>query len=188
MLTTADFAKGVRILIGNDPCEIIETTSQSPSARGSATLVKVKARSLLTGKLLNETFKAGTKFEEPEVHFATVQYLYTEGSDIVVMDKENYEQFSLPSENIGSRVKYLHEDLDLRALYYNGSIVNLELPAQVKLEVEFSEPGEKGNTASSTVTKLARMTNGIEVQVPLFIKEGQSIWVNTIDDSFAKKG
>ncbi len=184
MITTSDFGKNVRFLHEGEPYVIVDFTTQSPSARGASTLVKVKARNLLNGKLINETFKAGTKFEQPDVRMETVQYLYNEGENAVFMDSKTYDQFSLSLESIGSGAKYLREDLKIIALYFNENPVNVELPQHVECEVETVEPGARGNTASGSVTTKAVLSNGIEVQVPLNIKDGDKVLINTADDSF----
>src|SRR5690606_18504930 len=113
MITTSDFGKNVRFLYEGEPYVIVDFTTQSPSARGASTLVKVRARNLLNGKLISETFKSGTKFEQPDVRMTTVQYLYNEGQDAVFMDSETFEQFNLSLESIGSAAKYLSEDLKI---------------------------------------------------------------------------
>lgn len=187
MITTSDFGKNVRFLYEGEPYVIVDFTVQSPSARGASTLFKVKARNLLNGKLISETFKAGTKFEQPDVRMATVQYLYNEGDDAVFMDSETFDQFNLSLESIGTGAKYLREDLKIKALYFNNQPVNVELPQYVECEVETVEPGTRGNTASGSVTTKATLTNGIEIQVPLNIKNGDHILVSTSDDSFYQR-
>lgn len=187
MITTADFSKGVRILIDGEPYMILEHTTQTPSARGAATLVKFKARNLLTGQLISDSVKAGAKYEQPDIRFAKVQYLYDEGPDAVFMDTETYEQFNLAREVIGESAKYLSEDLEIKAIFFNDNVVNVELPNYVELEIVMVEPGTRGNTASGSVTTPAELSNGVRIQVPLHIKSGQRILVDTRDDSFYQK-
>lgn len=187
MITTSDFSKGVRILIDGAPCVILDYTSQTPSARGAATIVKFKARNLLTGQLLSESVRAGAKYEQPDIRFAKVQYLYDEGEDAVFMETDTYEQFSLAREVIGDAAKYLTEELEIRAIFFNDNVVNVELPTHVELEVVMVEPGSRGNTASGSVTTPAELSNGVRIQVPLHIKSGQRILVDTRDDSFYQK-
>lgn len=187
MITTSDFSKGTRILIDGEPYVILEYTTQTPSARGAATLVKFKARNLLSGRLTNESVKSGTKYEQPDIRYAKVQYLYDDGTDAVFMDTETYDQFSLAREVIGEAAKYLSEDLEIKAIFFNDNIVNVELPNYVELEVVVVEPGTRGNTASGSVTTPAELSNGVRIQVPLHIKSGQRILVDTRDDGFYQK-
>lgn len=187
MITTSDFYKGVRILIDGAPYVVLDYTTQTPSARGAATLVKFKARNLLTGQLLSESVKAGAKYDQPDIRFAKVQYLYDEGEDAVFMDTESYDQFNLSREVIGDSAKYLSEELELKAIFFNDNVVNVELPTHVELEVVMVEPGSRGNTASGSVTTPAELSNGVRIQVPLHIKSGQRILVDTRDDSFYQK-
>ncbi len=186
MISTADFGKGVRFLFENEPYEIMEVATQSPSARGAATLVKIKAKNLLTGKLINESIKAGMKFDQPDIHFAPVQYLYQEGSDFVFMDQKSYDQFNIEAGTIGDKSKYLSDGMELRALYFNGRVVNVEIPNRVTVKVDSVEPAVKGNTAGKITTK-AHLDNGINVQVPLFVKPGDNIIVDTDSDTFVEK-
>lgn len=187
MISTGDFCRGKRILIEGKPYEITDITTQSPSARGAATLVKIKARNLLDGKLINETIRSGLKFDEPNLQFTQMQFLYVDGADVVLMDISSYEQFNLPLEVLGSAAKFLQEGMELKAIYFDDNLVNAEMPKQVEVEVASVEPAAKGNTASGGVTTTARLTNDIEIQVPTFIKEGQKIVVDTEKTVFVRK-
>tara|TARA_B100001094_G_C18132297_1_gene772971 strand:+ start:703 stop:1269 length:567 start_codon:yes stop_codon:yes gene_type:complete len=184
MITTADFSKGTRYLHKDEPFAIVDFTVQSPTARGGATLVKVKARNLLTGQLVNETFKSGSKFEQPDLAFSTVQYLYADGEDIIFMDQSTYEQFQLSKLTLANEAKYLSEDLKIKAMYFNGNPISIEIPQHVELVVTMVEPGAKGNTASGSVTTKSELSNGMECQVPLNIKEGDKILVDTNTNTF----
>ena len=179
MLTTTDFSKGTRFLIDDEPYVIVDFTVQSPSARGGNTLCKFKARNLLTGRLRSESVKSGTKYDEPDLHFNSVQFLYVDGTDGVFMDQSTYEQFNLTLESIGFGAKFLTDELKIKAMYFNGNPVNVELPETVPMSVDSVEPGSRGNTASASVTTKAVLSNGEECQVPLNIKEGDKILVVT---------
>lgn len=187
MITTADFKKGTRILINGDPYQILDFTIQSPTARGGGTLVKVKARSLVTGRQTAETFKAGTKFDEPDLHYANVQFLYMDGSSAVFMNNETFDQFSLTAEVLDGMEKYLSESLKVRALYFNGNVINIEIPQYVTLEVTMVEPGDRGNTSSGTVLTTAELSNGMQVKVPLNTKVGQLVSVDTTTDTYHQR-
>lgn len=187
LLTTSDFAKGVRILIDGEPYSIIDLTVQSPTARGGNTLVKFRARNLLNGRLSNESIKSGTKFEEPDLYFSSVQFLYVDGDEGVFMDQETFEQFQLKLESLGYGSRFLSEELKLKAMYFNGNPLNIELPTSVELTIDTVEPGTRGNTASASVTTKATLSNGDECQVPLNIKEGDKVLINTEDGSYYQR-
>lgn len=187
MITTADFSKGTRFLHKGEPYVIVDISVQSPSARGASTLVKVKARNLLNGKLHSETFKAGSKFDVPDLVFNNVQFLYVDGDQAVFMDQTSYEQFQLPMEALGNQGKYLTDELSIKAMYFNNKPVNIDIPQHVSLQVTMVEPGTRGNTASGSVTTKAELENGVEIQVPLNIKEGDRVLVDTTNDTFYQR-
>ena len=184
MISTADFSKGTRFLHKDIPFVIVDVNLQSPTARGGSTLVKVKARNLLTGQLVNETFKSGTKFEQPDLSQSHVQFLYFDGEDVVFMDQETYEQFTLPVSSLENEKPYLSEDLKIKVLMFNDRPLSIEIPARVELTVESVEPGTRGNTASGSVTTKAVLSNGMECQVPLNIKDGDRILLDTAAHTF----
>ncbi len=187
MITTADFSKGTRILINGEPYQILDIFLQSPTARGGSTLVKIKARNLLDGRFVSESFKAGEKFEEADITYNNVQFLYWQGNEAVFMNGETYDQFSIDREALGTQAKYLNEDLKIKALIFNGNVVNVEIPQHVTLTVTTVEPGDKGNTASGSVTTRAELDNGMSVQAPLNIKEGQIVLIDTTNDTYYKR-
>jgi elongation factor P len=187
MLTTADFGKGVRILMNNEPYTILDVSMQTASGRGSNTLVKFKARNLLTGKLVSEAVKAGTKFEEPDLRYGNVQYLYSEGDQAVFMDQESYEQFNLALEVIGEQARYLSEEVKLKAMYFNGTPVSVEFPMHVPMKVSSVEPADRGNTATGSIMTRAELEGGYECQVPVHVKSCDTILVNTTDHTFYQR-
>lgn len=187
MITTADFKKGLKFLYEGEPFQIVDFTVQTQTARGGGTLVRARAKSLTTGRLINESFKSGEKFTEPDIHFSAVQFLYREGDGAVFMNSDNYEQFSLSFEVLGEVNKYLNEELKIKAMFFNGNVVNVEIPQFVELEVTMVEPGERGNTSSGTVMTRAELSNGMSVQVPLNIKEGQRVVIDTTTDAYHQR-
>lgn len=187
MLTTTDFKKGVRFLYNREPYMILDVVVQTPSGRGGATLVKVKARNLLDGRFVTETFKAGEKFDEPDISYAQVQYLYSEGDNAVFMDQEHFEQHEIPLSAIGEQAKYLSEDLKIRVMFFNGRPTNIELPQYVEVVVSSVEPGTRGDTATGVVLTNAVLENGMTIKVPLGIKVGERILITTEDDSFYRR-
>ena len=188
MLTTSDFKKGARIEHDGAPWTIINTSTQTPSARGAATLVKARIRNVLTGQVLDRTFKSGEKFDEPDLQFRASQYLYEQpasgGSTYCFMDNETYDQFELTADDLGGDAKWLVENLDVRSVVYNDRVVGIELPQFVEMEIADVEPGTRGDTASGAVTTVAHTVTGIRVSVPLFITTGDVVRIDTGTGTF----
>ncbi len=187
MISTSDFGKGTRILMEGQPFVIIEVSMQTASGRASNTLVKFKARNLLTGKLTSEAVKNGSKFDEPDLRYGNVQYLFSEAENAVFMDQESYEQFNLSLEVIGEQTRYLSEDVKIRAMYFNGTPVSIEFPSHVPVKVSSVEPADRGNTASGQIMTRAELENGTECQVPTHVKSGDTILIATEDHSFYQR-
>ena len=188
MISTHDFKKGARLELDGFPWAIVSTNTQTPSARGAATLVKVRLKNILTGQVSDRTFKSGEKFQEPDLDMRPSQYLYSapDGPDTIYyfMDTANYEQFELRNEHLGDMRRWLTENLEVTAVSYNGVVVGVELPQFIVLEVDRVEPGSRGDTASGAVTTTAHTTTGIRVQVPLFVKSGDQIRIDTTTGTF----
>jgi elongation factor P len=187
MLSTSDFKKGLRLEIDDEPYIVLDYTVQTPSARGSATLVKAKVRNILTGAVFDRTFKSGEKFEEPDLQMRQVQYLYADGDDLCFMDMDNYEQFHLPKERLGDQAKWLVENGTLRSMLFRGQVIGVELPQFVELQVSEVEPSAKSDTASGNQTKAATLVTGAVVRVPIYLKEGEIIEVDTQTGRFVKR-
>lgn len=170
-----------KLLIGveGQPYIVLEVFLASPTARGAATMVRTKLRHLLTGAVMEKSFRSSEKFEEPDVEFAPASYLYNDGTGFHFMDEKSYEQFVFSTEEIGGDRKYLKEGLTLQVLKYNGAPVSLQLPQFVELAIVSTEIGSRGDTAAGGATKQATVETGLVVRVPLFIKEGEIVRVNT---------
>ncbi|MBV72047.1 MAG: elongation factor P [Myxococcales bacterium] len=188
MLTTSDFKKGLRIELDGAPWTVVKTTTQTPSARGAATLVKARLKNVLTGQVSDRSFKSGDKFIEPDLQMRAAQYLYSEpdGNDTIYhfMDSANYEQFEIRGDEIEDEQRWLTENLDVKAVLYNDAVVGIELPQFVELEIDSVEPGSRGDTASGSVTTTAHTVTGVRLQVPLFVKAGDTVRVDTTTGSF----
>jgi elongation factor P len=187
VLTTADFGKGVRILMNGAPYTILDVTMQTAQGRGSNTLIKFKARNMLTGQLVSESVKSGSKFEEPDLHYANVQYLYSDGDQAVFMDQDSYEQFTLALEAVGDQARYLREDVKIKAMYFNGAPVSVEFPQHVPMLVDTVEPADRGNTATGTVMTRAVLAGGFECRVPVHVKAGDTILVDSLEHTFYQR-
>jgi elongation factor P len=187
MIATGDFKRGARILVEGEPYTIDEYTTQSPSARGAATLVKVRLRHVVTGQVSDRTFKAGDRFDEPDVAIRSVQYLYRDGDGFHFMDQQSYDQFTLTAEVLGELTPWLTENLEVTAVLYNGHAVGVTLPAFIEAEVDMVGGGSRGDTASGKNLKDATLTNGKTIKVPLFIESGERILVDTRTWDFSRR-
>jgi elongation factor P len=167
------------ITVDGQPFTVLEVFFAQPTARGAATMVRTKLRHLLTGAVLEKSFKASEKFAEPDVQFAPASFLYADSEGFHFMDESSYEQFHFTPEQIGDDRGYLKEGVSIQILKYNGAPVSLQLPQYVELTVSSTELGLRGDTAAGGATKQATLETGLSVRVPLFIKEGETVRVNT---------
>jgi len=169
----------------NVPFYCLDVEISTPTARGGQTLVRLKMRNMLTRGVFDKTFKASDKFKEPDLRTVEASYLYSDGDGSYFLDQESFETLSLNEGMIGEALDYLVEGAIVQIDKYNGNPIGLELPAQVELTVTYTEPGVRGDTASGSVTKPAKLETGIEIRVPVFIKEGEKIKVYTETREFA---
>jgi len=175
------------ITVDGQPYTVVDVFFATPSARGASTMVRTKLRHLLTDAVLEKSFKTSEKFEEPDVALTPASFLYSDGEGFHFMDEESYEQFSLSEDQLGDERLYLKENMTLQVRKYNGEPVSLELPASVDLAVTETEPGVRGDSASGGTTKSATLETGLQVRVPLFIKEGEVVRVNTQTGEFVSR-
>ena len=166
------------------PYHCLDVEISTPTARGGQTLVRLKMRNLLTRAVFDKTFKAGDKFKEPDLVLSPASYLYSDGEGSHFMDQETYETHTLNGEMVGDGLDYLIEGQMVQIQKFNGNPIGLQLPQQVELAVTYTEPGARGDTASGNVTKPAKLETGIEIKVPLFIKEGEKVRVSTETGEF----
>jgi elongation factor P len=167
------------------PYHVIDVDVSRPTARGGQTLVRVKMRNLLTRGVFDKTFKAGEKFAEPDLATVSASYLYADGSGYHFMDQETFETVTLAADVVGDSRLLLVDNVLVDIQKYNGNPIGIELPPLVELTVTSSEPGVRGDTASGGVTKVARLETGLEIRVPLFIKEGEKVKVHSETREFA---
>lgn len=167
------------------PYNCLEVEVSKPTARGGQTLVRVKMRNLLTRAVFDRTFKAGEKFAEPDLEMVTASFLYSDGEGFHLMDQESYETLTLSGDLVGDDRLLLVDNLVVQVQKYNGRPISLMFPPHVELTVAHTEPGVRGDTASGGVTKAARLETGLEIRVPLFIKEGEKVKVHTETREFA---
>ena len=169
----------------NTPYHCLEAEVNTPTARGGQTLVRLKMRNLLTNAVFEKTFKAGDKFKEPDLQMGPASYLYSDNDGSHFLDQETYETLTLNEDMIGDAMDFLVEGGIIQLHKYNGNPIGLELPLQVELEVTYAEPGARGDSSSGSVTKIVKLETGLEIRVPLFIKEGEKVKVSTETREFA---
>ncbi len=167
------------------PYHCLGVEISTPTARGGQTLVRVKMRNLLTGAVFDKTFKAGEKFKEPDLSSAPATYLYADSSGFHFMDQETFETLTLSPQIVGDGRQLLVDNVLVDIQKYNGNPIAIEFPPHVELTVTSTEPGVRGDTASGGVTKTATLETGLEIKVPLFIKEGERVKVHTETREFA---
>ncbi|PYR66053.1 MAG: elongation factor P [Acidobacteria bacterium] len=167
------------------PYHCIDVEVSKPTARGGQTLVRLKMRNLLTRAVFDKTFKASDKFTEPDLTSETASFMYSDPSGFNFMNQETYETITLSPDIVGDAAKLLADNVNVDIQRFNGRPIGLELPAHVELAVTYTEPGVRGDTASGGVTKLATLETGLEIRVPLFIKEGERVKVHTETREFA---
>ena len=167
------------------PYHCLEVEVSRPTARGGQTLVRIKMRNLLTRAVFDKTFKAGEKFAEPDLESIPASYLYADSGGYHFMDQETFDSLTLQGEMLGDDRQLLVDNLLVQVQKFNGNPIGVQFPPHVELTVTSTEPGTRGDTASGSVTKLATLETGLEIRVPLFIKEGEKIRVHTETREFA---
>ncbi len=181
---TSQFKNGLRIELDGQPFTITYFQHVKPGKGGA--FVRTKVKNLLNGKVLDKTFRAGEKVDEADVEDRKMQYLYQDGENLVFMDNTSYDQIPIPAEQVGDDVKFLKENDDVDVLFWRGKPTNVTLPAFIQAVITQCDPGLKGDTASNT-TKPATIETGAVVQVPLFIKEGETIRVDTRTRAYVER-
>ena len=184
MISTSYFKRGsTKILWNNEPWQIVEFQHVKPGKGGA--FVRTKMKNLITGRLLEETFRSGEKFPEPDLEYKKMQYLYSDDL-YYFMDQENFEQIDFNQDHIESVKKYLKESEIYNVLFFEGKPIAVEPPTFMVLVVKETIPGVKGDTAQGG-SKPATLETGVVVSVPLFINEGQKIKVDTRDDKYIER-
>ena len=169
----------------NAPYHCLDVEVSKPTARGGQTLVRIKMRNLLTRAVFDKTFKAGEKFKEPDLVIEPATFLYSDGEGYHFMDQATYETIAMSADTLGDDAQLLADNLAVQIQKFNGRPIGVQLPPIVELTVTQAEPGVRGDTASGGVTKPATLETGLEIRVPLFIKEGERVKVHTETREFA---
>ncbi|HKT81593.1 MAG TPA: elongation factor P [Vicinamibacterales bacterium] len=167
------------------PYHCLDVEISKPTARGGQTLVRLKMRNLITRAVFDRTFKAGEKFKEPDLVMSPASFLYADRDGYHFMDQETYETLTLGADLLGDDRLLLVDNVVVQVQKFNGRPIGLQFPPHVELTVKSTEPGVRGDTTSGSVTKAATLETGLEIRVPLFIKEGERVRVHTETREFA---
>ena len=174
-VSTNQFKNGMHIEVDRGVWRIVEFQHVKPGKGGA--FVRTKLKSLETGSVVDKTFRAGEKFPRVHTEVKNVQYLYDAGDEVVFMDEQTYDQFTLPRQTVADALEFLSPSSSVQMLAVDGRPSGIQLPASVELAVKETEPGVKGDTVSN-VTKPAKLETGAVVQVPLFVNQGDRIKVD----------
>jgi elongation factor P len=177
-----EIKKGLNIIYNGEPCIVMEANFVRMQQRKP--VMQTKLKNLITGKVVEYSFKAGERVEEADMERGKANYLYKDDSAAYFMDNKTFEQFSIPLGQIGSKIKFLKDGTDCEVLYYDGNPINVVVPIKMTLKVTSSPPGVKGDS-SSNVTKQITLETGAVINAPLFVKEGEMIVVNTDSEDYA---
>ena len=179
-----DLKKGQVFQMDDVPYRVVEY-GQKVMGRGGS-IVNVKIKSLIDGKVLDKTFKGNESIEPADITNKNVQYLYNDGSNFFFMDEVSYEQFELSAADMADQAGYMKEGDTVQAQLFNGRVINIELPKNLPLKVTYTEDAVKGDTSSS-ITKEATLETGIKVKVPAFVKTGDVISVDTVSGTYRER-
>lgn len=181
MISSNDFRPGVTIVLDGSVWRVVEFLHVKPG-KGSA-FVRTKLKNSQSGSVVERTFRAGETVPQANLDKSVMQHTYKEGDEYVFMDMESYEESRLSASQIGDRVKYIKEGMEVNVVRWDEQILEVELPNTVVLEVTQTDPGVKGDTATGG-TKPATVETGAMVMVPLFITTGERIRIDTRTDSY----
>jgi elongation factor P len=180
-LSITNLRKGIIFQLDGEPYRVVEY-SQKVMGRGGS-IVNVRIKSLVDGKVLDRTFKGNEQIDSADVTNRPVQYLYNDGGNYYFMDNDSYEQFSVSAENMEGKTGFVKEGDQVTAQLFERRVINIELPKNVPLTVTYTENAVKGDT-SSAITKDATLETGIKIKVPAFIKQGDLISVDTTTGAY----
>jgi elongation factor P len=185
LIAAIDLKRKMFFEFENTPYRCLDKDISTPTARGGQTLVRIKMRNMLTGAVQDKTFKAEDKLREPDLETVEASYLYSDNDGSYFLDQSSFETLQLEPAKVADALEMLLEGTMVQVEKYNGNPIGLELPQQVELTVEYTEPAVRGDTSSGSVTKEAKLETGAIVRVPLFIKEGEKIKIVTETREFA---
>jgi elongation factor P len=176
MYSTPDFRKGLKIELNGEPFTIVDFLHVKPGKGGA--FVRTTLKSLISGNVIDRTFRSGEKIDKPNLEEKQMQFLYESEGEFHFMESETFEQLFLTENQLGDARNYLQENISVSVLFHNGKPIGVEVPIFVELTVTQTEPGVRGDTASGG-SKPATLETGMTVQVPLFINEGDVLKIDT---------
>jgi elongation factor P len=174
-VSTNQFKNGMHVEVDGQIWRIVEFQHVKPGKGGA--FVRTKLKNLDTGAVVDRTFRAGEKFQRVHTEVKSVQYLYDSGDDVVFMEEDTYEQFTLPRDRLSGELEFVAPSTSVQVLTVDGRPSGIQLPSSLELSVAETEPGVKGDTVSN-VTKPAKLETGAVIQVPLFVSSGDRIKVD----------
>ena len=183
-INVGEIRKGVKVEIEGDPWEVLECNFVKPG-KGQA-IYKTKLKNLLKGTIIERNFRSGDSLQSADVQKTQGQYSYRDTAGYVFMDNSTYEQYTLSVESVESRMRFLKEGDKVDLLLYNGNPIDMAPPGHVVLEITYTEPAARGNTATN-VTKAATVETGAEIQVPAFIREGDKVKISTETGEYVER-
>ncbi len=183
--TLNDIKKGINILHENEPYLVVEANFVRMQQRKP--VMQTKMRNLLNGKVAQVNFHPGDRIEEADLMRKKVDYLYSDGDNYNFMSQDDFEQFILPKDSLGDKIGFLKDGDKVDALYFNGNPISISLQPKVELKIVSAPDGEKGNSAQGRVTKLAELETGVSIAVPLFVKAGDTIRINTETGEYVER-
>ena len=184
MINVNDFKTGITIKMDNNIYQVVEFQHVKPG-KGAA-FVRTKLKNLRTGATIEHTFNSAIKVESARIERQDMQFLYAMGDTYYFMNMEDYSQIELNKSSLGDDAKFLKENINVTIVSYEGEILGINLPDKIEMKVIKTEPAVKGNTTSS-VMKDATLETGMEIKVPIFIDEGESIIVSTKDGEYVSR-
>jgi elongation factor P len=184
MLSTSDFRKGMKLALDGELYIIVDFQHARTAQRRANVWTKLKH--LKSGRVIERTFSAGETFDEPEFTERGMQYLYSDGDSYNFMDSKSYEQITLTAEHVGDSRWYLQENVEYRIMFFEGNPIAINMPSAVVLKVVEAEPAIKGDSVSN-MTKNVKVETGLMVRAPLFIKEGDSLKIDTIEGKYLER-
>ncbi|MCT0253698.1 MULTISPECIES: elongation factor P [unclassified Synechocystis] len=181
MISSNDFRTGTSIVMDGAVWKVVEFLHVKPG-KGSA-FVRTKLKSVQTGNVVEKTFRAGETVPQANIEKSVMQHTYKDGDQYVFMDMETFEEVSIAPDVLGDKAKFIKEEMEVSVITWDGTILDVDLPTSVVLEIVETDPGVKGDTATGG-TKPAILETGAQVMVPLFIAQGERIKVDTRDGSY----
>jgi elongation factor P len=183
-VSTNEFRKRLKIMLDDQPCMIVENEFVKPG-KGQA-FNRVRLKNLITGRQLEKTFKSGDSFQEADITNTTMQFLYTDGANYTFMDTKSFEQVEISKENMDGAEKWLLENTECDISFWGDRPISVTPPVFMDLAITYTEPAVKGDT-SNNVTKAATVETGAEVQIPLFIAQGDRVKIDTRTGEYVER-